>query len=333
MFTGSWRSWAGQGARRATASGSRPRSCWRTPRSATRPRSTAAASPSSPSARRGGRPTSPTRRFGRTNLGELRPGDPVNLERPVRLADRLGGHLVQGHVDAVGEIVEPVPDLPVRMPAGLGRYVVEKGSITVDGVSLTVVDVIDDGFTVAVIPHTAEVTTLGCKGPGDRVNLEVDVMAKYVGEAAGGIPPMTSERTGFAAHRGRRRRHRPGRDRGRRRRRGPGERGRPHHGGRVGHAREDRLLPPPHLRLHLRADHRRSGPTSSSCRSWWRTNTERSAPPSLVTVDSRHGTTTGISAADRAATIQALVDPATRPDDLARPGHIFPLRRPARAAC
>jgi riboflavin synthase len=115
----------------------------------------------------------------RTTLGHLTPGDPVNLERPVRLQDRLGGHLVQGHVDAVGEIVAPVPDLRVRMPAALLRYVVEKGSITVDGVSLTVVDALDDGFTVAVIPHTAEVTTLGHRTPGQGVNLEVDVMAKY----------------------------------------------------------------------------------------------------------------------------------------------------------
>jgi riboflavin synthase len=115
----------------------------------------------------------------RTNLGDLRAGDPVNLERPVRLADRLGGHLVQGHVDGVGEIVEPAPDLRVRMPAALGRYVVEKGSVTVDGVSLTVVEPLADGFTVALIPHTAEVTTLGRKGPGATVNLEVDVMAKY----------------------------------------------------------------------------------------------------------------------------------------------------------
>jgi riboflavin synthase len=115
----------------------------------------------------------------RTNLGRLGPGDPVNLERPVRLTDRLGGHLVQGHVDTVGEIVAPAPDLQVRMLADLSRYVVEKGSITVDGVSLTVVKPLDEGFTVAVIPHTAEVTTLGRKGPGDTVNLEVDVMAKY----------------------------------------------------------------------------------------------------------------------------------------------------------
>jgi riboflavin synthase len=117
--------------------------------------------------------------FRRTNLGDLDEGDPVNLERPVRMSDRLGGHLVQGHVDAVGDIVAPAPDLRVRMPEELLRYVVEKGSITVDGVSLTVVDVVDDGFTVAVIPHTAEVTTLGHKTSGDRVNVEVDVMAKY----------------------------------------------------------------------------------------------------------------------------------------------------------
>lgn len=117
--------------------------------------------------------------FNRTNLGALSAGDPVNLERPVRLEDRLGGHLVQGHVDAVGEVVVGVPDLQVRMPSNLLRYVVEKGSITVDGISLTVVKPLDDGFTVAVIPHTSAVTTLGHKGPGSPVNLEVDVMAKY----------------------------------------------------------------------------------------------------------------------------------------------------------
>jgi riboflavin synthase len=116
----------------------------------------------------------------RTTLGDRHPGDAVNLERPVRAQDRLGGHIVQGHVDGVGEIVAPAPDLRVRMPRELLRYVVEKGSITVDGVSLTVVDVLDDGFTVAVIPHTAAVTTLGRRGRGDQVNLEVDVTVKYV---------------------------------------------------------------------------------------------------------------------------------------------------------
>lgn len=118
--------------------------------------------------------------YARTSLGSLVVGEPVNLERPVRPVDRLGGHIVQGHVDAVGTVVQPVPDLQVRMPPDLLRYVVEKGSITVDGVSLTVVDLLPDGFTVAIIPHTAEVTTLGVRRPGDLVNLEVDVVAKYV---------------------------------------------------------------------------------------------------------------------------------------------------------
>jgi len=118
--------------------------------------------------------------FDRTSLGSLRQGDAVNLERPLRLADRLGGHLVQGHVDAVGRVVAPTPELEVAVPGALMRYIVEKGSITVDGVSLTVVEVLDGGFTVAVIPHTCEVTTLGGRVVGDAVNLEVDVMAKYV---------------------------------------------------------------------------------------------------------------------------------------------------------
>jgi riboflavin synthase len=131
--------------------------------------------------------------FSRTALGSLRVGDPVNLERPVRLVDRLGGHLVQGHVDAVGEVLAPVPDLRVRVPSRLSRYLVEKGSVTVDGVSLTVVDVLDDGFTVAVIPHTAQVTTLGGRAPGDPVNIEVDVMAKYAERLLAGY--LTSTET------------------------------------------------------------------------------------------------------------------------------------------
>ena len=114
----------------------------------------------------------------RTNLGTLRPGDPVNLERPVRLSDRLGGHVVQGHVDGLGEVISPAPDLVVRTPDS--RYVVEKGSVAVDGVSLTVAGVHDDRFRVAVIPHTAAVTTLGRRQAGDKVNLEFDILAKYV---------------------------------------------------------------------------------------------------------------------------------------------------------
>ncbi len=139
--------------------------------------------------------------YARTVLGTLEAGDPVNLERPVRLEDRLGGHLVQGHVDAVGEIIDGVPDLRVRVPRQLMRYIVEKGSITVDGVSLTVVIPDEDSFTVAVIPHTAAVTTLGSKGPGSLVNLEVDVMAKYTEKLLAGqlaalaqsVPPRPQE--------------------------------------------------------------------------------------------------------------------------------------------
>ncbi len=122
----------------------------------------------------------------RSSLGDLRPGDPVNLERPVTLATRLGGHLVQGHVDGVGQVrsVEPAPGggsvLTVAIPEGLGRYVVEKGSIAVDGVSLTAIDVGDRTFAVALVPFTLGATTLGGALPGDRVNLEVDVIAKYV---------------------------------------------------------------------------------------------------------------------------------------------------------
>ncbi len=118
--------------------------------------------------------------FNRTNLGSLRLGELVNLERPVRLDDRLGGHLVQGHVDAVGVVVDPAPDLRIRIPDDLRRYVVEKGSITVDGISLTIVTPTDDGFTAAIIPHTMAVTSLGHKAEDAPVNIEVDVIAKYV---------------------------------------------------------------------------------------------------------------------------------------------------------
>ena len=129
--------------------------------------------------------------FARSALGSLAPGDQVNLERPVRLQDRLGGHLVQGHVDAVGQVVAPAPDLAVRVPSDLVRYLVEKGSVTVDGVSLTVVEVRNDVFTVALIPHTSEVTTLGRRAVGDPVNIEVDVMAKYAERLLGGVLDRT----------------------------------------------------------------------------------------------------------------------------------------------
>ena len=116
----------------------------------------------------------------RTSLGRLQPGDPVNLERAVRSSDRLGGHMVQGHVDGVGTVLEPGPDLRIEIPENLERYFVEKGSVTVDGVSLTCFNATAQAFSVALIPHTLEVTTLGTYVEGDIVNIEVDVIAKYV---------------------------------------------------------------------------------------------------------------------------------------------------------
>ena len=121
----------------------------------------------------------------RSGLGALTPGDPVNLERSVRLADRMGGHLVQGHVDATATIISRTPaghwdQVRISLPGSIARYVVEKGSIAVDGVSLTVSALSDGWFEVGLIPETLKRTTLGTRKPGDVVNLEVDVIAKYV---------------------------------------------------------------------------------------------------------------------------------------------------------
>ena len=121
----------------------------------------------------------------KTSLRGVQPGDRVNLERAVTADKRLGGHIVQGHVDGVGEIRRREPSehwevVEISLPDGLGRYLVDKGSITVDGVSLTVVEAGDDSFTVSLIPETLARTTLGFRQAGDRVNLEADVLAKHV---------------------------------------------------------------------------------------------------------------------------------------------------------
>ena len=122
----------------------------------------------------------------RTALGSLERDDSVNLERPLRLSDHLGGHLVQGHVDAVGQVAarRPLADGSTRFtfsaPADVLRYVVEKGSVAVDGISLTVAALGDEAFDVAIIPHTLAVTTLGQRDPGAAVNVEADLIAKYV---------------------------------------------------------------------------------------------------------------------------------------------------------
>ncbi len=128
----------------------------------------------------------------RTNLGLLRVGDPVNLERSLRVGDRLGGHFVTGHIDGQGELIERRDEGPwstvwFRAPADLARQIVSKGSVAIDGVSLTVVDVTGDRFSLQLIPHTLSVTTLGSRRPGDRVNLETDLLAKYVAAQLAGI--------------------------------------------------------------------------------------------------------------------------------------------------
>ena len=131
----------------------------------------------------------------KTSLAGVQPGDKVNLERAVTPTTRLGGHIVQGHVDGVGIIASRSPSehwevVEIEMPGDLAKYMVDKGSITVDGVSLTVVEAKDDRFTVSLIPETLARTTLGTRQPGDRVNLEVDVIAKHVEKLlnAGHIP-------------------------------------------------------------------------------------------------------------------------------------------------
>jgi len=149
----------------------------------------------------------------RTNLGKLSVGSKVNLERALRLSDRLGGHMVSGHVDAVSTVLEKRPvqnfvQFTFRIPAGLGKYIIEKGSIAIDGTSLTVNNCDDKTFSIVVIPHTLEVTLLGTLREGDSVNIEVDLIGKYVEKmlqadpdgpekSQGGINPQFLARHGF----------------------------------------------------------------------------------------------------------------------------------------
>jgi riboflavin synthase len=138
----------------------------------------------------------------KTSLYGVRAGDRVNLERAVTADKRLGGHIVQGHVDGVGHVVRRTASehwevvevsLPADVRGGLGRYLVDKGSITVDGVSLTVVEAKDDSFTISLIPETLARTTLGFRGTGDRVNLEVDILAKHVEKLLAAHLPQKQE--------------------------------------------------------------------------------------------------------------------------------------------
>jgi riboflavin synthase len=120
-----------------------------------------------------------------TNLGSLKAGDAVNLEPSLSPASKIGGHFVTGHVDGVGKILSEAPlgnmtKLKIHAPGYIMGFFVEKGSVAVDGISLTIVDVLKKGFTVVIIPHTAKLTTMGFKGPGDTVNIEADILGKYV---------------------------------------------------------------------------------------------------------------------------------------------------------
>jgi riboflavin synthase len=143
-----------------------------------------------------------------TNLGDLRVGQQVNLERALQLSARIGGHLVTGHVDAVGRIREKRQEgnswrIFIEAPDAALRYVIKKGSIAVDGISLTVAEAEKTGFSVAMIPHTAKLTTLGYKAAGDSVNLETDVIGKYVeklmsGRVEGGVSLDMLKKNGFA---------------------------------------------------------------------------------------------------------------------------------------
>jgi len=145
----------------------------------------------------------------KTILKYLKTGSDVNLERALRLEDRMGGHIVQGHVDGIGTIIQKDKlDIAIiyriKAPDIVLKYTVAKGSIAIDGISLTVVDVFSDSFTISLIPHTAQLTTLGLKGPGDIVNLESDIIGRYVEKLlkAGGDEKNSSLTTGFLAEHG-----------------------------------------------------------------------------------------------------------------------------------
>jgi len=143
-----------------------------------------------------------------TNLGDLRSGEKVNLERALQLSSRIGGHLVSGHVDALGRVREKREEgngwrIFIDAPETVLRYVIKKGSVAIDGISLTVADVDAKGFAIAMIPHTAKLTTLGYKSSGDSVNLESDIIGKYVerllaGRMEGGVSLDALKKNGFA---------------------------------------------------------------------------------------------------------------------------------------
>lgn len=273
----------------------------------------------------------------RSNLGRLVAGDRVNLERSLRFGDRLGGHLVQGHVDGIAEVVSVVPEgdarlVRFRLPEKrLTRAIVEKGFVAVDGVSLTVVRSLPDGFVVSLVRTTLDLTILGGALPGTIVNIEVDLFARHLLDGAPAPRPLAA-------------------------------------GGELAQAGGDRSVAVAEALEGLRAgrpvlvlddeDRENEGDLVLAARfataEWLAflireaggfvcvamagerldaleiplmvdANTSRQGTAFTVSVDAA-SVTTGVSAAERAATVRALTDPATRPTDLVRPGHVFPLR-------
>ena len=205
----------------------------------------------------------------RSSLGPLAPGDEVNLELPLRAADRLGGHVVQGHVDGTGTVARVTEDgfarvVTVEAPPDILRYIVDKGSIAVDGVSLTAFEVDDAGFSVSLIPETLERTTLGAAEPGRTVNLEVDVLAKYAEKAARARWEGERHERALQHHRGGDRGRPRREDGGGLRRGGPRERGRSHPGRPVRHAGGHQLHGHARARADLPGPHPRPAATSSA---------------------------------------------------------------------
>ena len=270
----------------------------------------------------------------RSSLAALRPGARVNLELALRAQDRLGGHVVQGHVDGTGTVRAIRPEgfsrvLEIDVEPRLARYLVEKGSVAIDGVSLTVSALSDEGFSVSLIPETLQRTNLGAIGEGERVNIEVDILAKHVERlmALSGGPHMSSSRTTtpFAT---------------------------------VEQAIEDILegkmvvvcddedrenegdltmaaqFATPEAINFMAKEGRGLICLSLTAERCDELNLDLMAAknespfetPFTVSIEAREGVTTGISAHDRAHTIQVAIDPESRPSDLVQPGHVFPLK-------
>ena len=277
----------------------------------------------------------------KTNLGALAVGARVNLERPLRMGDRLDGHLVQGHVNATATVCgwsEESRYLEIAVPEHLLRYIVLEGSLTVDGVSLTVARLIANRVSFTIVPYTAAHTALTDRGVGDLVNIEVDMIAKYVeqqrlhgpvgaGSGAPGDADDTMEGKGPSA---------TAAVEAARAALAAGsliivtdDEDRENEGDLVGLASaatpDSVNFMVTHGRGLVCAPLTATRAAQLSLGDMTSQNTALHGTAFTVSVDARTGTTTGVSAADRAATLRALADRATPPDELARPGHVFPI--------